>query len=43
MSFFPKNSPKEHEMKSKKRLIFIRQRAKNNAQTTPLCAKKIVF
>lgn len=40
---FAPNAPKVHQMKNKKRLIFIAKRLKKYAQTTPFCAKKVVF
>lgn len=40
---FTPNNPKVHQMKNKKRLIFIAKRPKKYAQTTPFCAKKVVF
>ena len=36
-------APNVHQMKNKKRLIFLVKRPKKYAQTTPFCAKKVVF
>jgi hypothetical protein len=40
---FTPNDPKVHQTKNKKRLIFLVKRPKKYAQTTPFCAKKVVF
>lgn len=40
---FTPNDPKVHQTKNKKRPIFLVKRPKKYAQTTPFCAKKVVF
>ena len=40
---FTPNDTKVYQTKNKKRLIFIAKRPKKHAQTTPFCAKKVVF